>query len=241
MQPHRRTLKFPWLALVFAIAAAPALAEPPSSFTAAKRALYTKVYQDKGTTFYTGCPWQKRRVDLSACGLADSFGSKWSTRAKRTEAEHIIPASWLYRVNGRDRPCVSQAKAQGERIRDYCQEHDDTYRAAHNDLVNLVPAIGAVNGLRSNKPFADRPSGDGRRSFRGERSVTMTSRVVIPDATIRGDIARIADYMSRHYGVTYSARQRQLFAQWQQDDPISDEERYRCEQIRRVQGWCVFD
>ena len=30
---------------------------------------------------------------------------------------------------------------------------------AHNDLINLRPAVGAVNAARSNKPFAETLSG----------------------------------------------------------------------------------
>ena len=214
---------------------------PPSSFKAAKRALYTQVYPGHGRTLYTGCEWRKRLVDLESCGLQGAFSKKWRKRAKRIEAEHVIPASWFYRKNGHLRRCAIEAKTLGKSQRKYCRKHGPEYRRAHNDLVNLYPAVGAINGMRSAKPFAERPSGGHKRTFRGRRTITLTSRVAIPAPEIRGDIARVAFYMQRHYGVTYSRRLESLFHQWDREDPVSSEERSRCERIRKVQGRCVFD
>lgn len=214
---------------------------PPESFKAAKRALYTKVYPGHGRTLYTGCEWRKRRADLESCGLQGAFSKKWRKRARRIEAEHVIPASWMYRKNGHLRRCAIEAKAHGKSLRKYCRQHGPEYRQAHNDLVNLYPAVGAINGMRSAKPFAEHPSGGHKSTFRGNRTIAITSRVAIPDPEIRGDIARIAFYMQRHYGVTYSRRQEHLFHKWDREDPVSQDERVRCERIRKVQGRCVFD
>ena len=236
-----RWLLAPLLTLGLGAPAQAADFHPPASFKAAKRALYTRIYPGHGRTLYTGCDWRKKRVDLASCGLQDSFGRKWAKRARRIEAEHVIPASWLYRKNGHLRRCALEAKALGKSQRKYCRQHGSEYRQAHNDLVNLYPAVGAINGMRSAKPFAERPSGGHKRTFRGKRTITITSRVAIPDPEIRGDIARIAFYMQRHYGVTYSRRQEALFSKWDREDPVSQEERVRCERIRKVQGRCVFD
>ena len=154
---------------------------PPTSFKAAKRALYTKVYPGHGHTLYTGCEWRKKKVDLESCGLQDAFSKKWRKWAKRIEAEHVIPASWFYRKNGHLRQCAIMAKALGKGERKYCREHIIEYRQAHNDLVNLYPAVGAINGMRSAKPFAERPSGGRKHTFRGNRTIVITNRVAVPD------------------------------------------------------------
>lgn len=214
---------------------------PPSTFTAAKRALYAKVYGNEGVTFYAGCHWHKKKVDLESCGLKDAFPGKWRKRARRVEAEHVIPASWMYKKNGKWRACAIEAKRMGVSMRKHCQAVDSDYRAAHNDLVNLQPAVGAINGLRSNKPFSLNVRGQKKMTFNGRRKVTITSRVIMPPREIRGDIARVAFYMQRHYGIGYSRRQEELFWKWDKEDPVSAEEKARCERIRKIQGRCVFD
>jgi endonuclease I len=59
---------------------------------------------------------------------------------------------------------------------------------------------------------------------------------VIPDIKIRGDIARIALYMQRIYGATYSKRQTELFSKWNLDDPVSNEEVDLAQKINQLQN-----
>lgn len=213
-----------------------ALTAPYSLFSKAKKSMYSNVYGNEGQTFYTNCDWSKKKVNLESCNLQDSFPSRHLKRAKRTEAEHIIPASWMYKKNGKWRQCYLDAKAKGEKQRKYCQKNDIEYRNAHNDLMNLVPAVGQLNGMRSNKPFAEKVSGKKEQTFNGNgKKLVVTSRVVIPDISIRGDIARIAFYMNQTYGVTYSKRQRALFDKWDKEDPLSGEEMIRAEKIKKIQ------
>lgn len=224
-------------ALILGVAIpATSLSAPYSSFSKAKKAMYTKVYKNEGKTFYTNCDWSKKKVNLESCGLQDSFPKKYLKRAKRTEAEHIIPASWMYKKNGKWRQCYLDAKQKGVSQRKYCQEHDVDYRNAHNDLVNLVPAVGQLNGMRSNKPFAEKVSGKKEQTFNGDgKKLVLTSRVAIPDSSIRGDIARIAFYMSDRYGVNYSKRQKSLFVRWNLEDPVDSRETSRLLQINKIQ------
>lgn len=220
-----------------------AIADGFSSFTKAKKALYSKVYDGQGSTFYTGCDWSitrgnKKVVDLESCSLQDSFPKNKMKRAKRVEAEHVIPASHHYRRNGQWRTCAIKAKELGESKRKYCQRHDAEYKRMHNDLVNLRPAIGSINGDRSAKAFAEQPSGKNKITYRGNgKQITLTSRVAIPPKSIRGDIARIAFYMVDTYGLTLNKRQRTLYEKWNLQDPVSNEELSLNNRINRVQGW----
>lgn len=212
-------------------------AQIPTSFSKAKKKLYKSVYNNQGKTFYVGCHWQKKKVDLSTCNLENSFSSKEQKRAKRTEAEHIIPASWLYKKNGKYRDCYVEAKSQKTSARKYCQRNDTEYRNAHNDLVNLRPAVGAINGSRSNKPFAESVSGKKETTYIGNgKQLIISTRIVIPDHSIRGDIARVALYMKNTYGATYSKRQLSLFNKWNREDPISSDERVLAQKINLIQG-----
>lgn len=102
--------------------------------------------------------------------------------------------------------------------------------------MNLVPVVGQLNGMRSNKPFAENVSGKKEQTFNGNgKKLVLTSRVVIPDPSIRGDIARIALYMNQMYRITYSNRQRALFDKWDKDDPLSKDEKARVKKIMMLQ------
>lgn len=177
-------------------------------------------------------------MDLESCGLQNSFTKKERKRALRTEAEHVIPASWFYKQNNHYRKCYAEAKQLKTSPRKYCQKHDDNFRRANNDLINLRPAVGAINAARSNKPFAISLSGGKKeRTYNGNgKKIIITSRVVVPDKSIRGDIARIAFYMNQKYGVTYSKRQLTIFKNWTLEDPVSDTERNLNRRIEKIQG-----
>lgn len=176
-------------------------------------------------------------MDLSSCGLENAFPKKHMKRASRTEAEHIIPASWMLKKDKVERSCVAESKSHKDSPRKYCQKHDSEFRDAHNDLVNLRPAVGQINANRSNKPFAEQMSGAKPNTYNGNgKQFKVTSRVAVPDASIRGDIARVAFYMRDTYGVSYSKRQDKLFNTWHQQDPVDDDEVSLNKKILKVQG-----
>lgn len=205
------------------------------SFSTAKKKLYKAVYPNNGDTFYCGCDWSKKKVDLQTCGLQSYFPKNQRMRSLRTEAEHIIPASWLLKVKGKSRQCVLDAKEKGERPRKYCQKNDKNYKQAHSDLVNLVPAVGQINADRSNKPFLDTVKNKSK-SY-GKCNIEISSRGIVPPNDKKGDIARIAAHMSNKYGVTYAKRQQTLFDKWAELDPVSQEEIQRNNQIIKTQGY----
>ena len=205
------------------------------SFQKAKKNLYTKVYGNAGETIYCDCKWSNRKVDLNSCGLQSFFQKKHRKRALRTEAEHVIPASWMLKKDKAFRQCAIDAKMKNESARKYCQKHDLEYKRAHNDLTNLRPSVGQINAVRSNKPFVD--SIDRGRVTFGQRPVVMNTRGFLPEENDRGDIARIALYMSDTYGVIYSKRQQALFKKWDKLDPPTVAERALHKRIIDVQGF----
>lgn len=206
------------------------------SFNTAKNRMYKELYPNNGLTFYTNCDWSKKKVDLASCGLQNSFPKKQMNRASRTEAEHVIPASWMLKKHKAERACVEQSKSHKSNARTFCQSNDIDYRNAHNDLVNLRPIVGQINANRSNKPFAEVLSGDKQVTYRGGKEIKISSRTAVLDPSIRGDVARIAFYMRDAYKVEYSARQAELFDKWNRDDPVDAEEIALNEKIKRSQG-----
>lgn len=147
----KKVMLIPVLIMVSSIANANKIA----SFISAKNALYSKVFNNSGQTLYCECNWVDRKVDIGSCGLQSYFTKKQRKRSLRTEVDHIIPASWMLKVNNKKRQCAVDSKNVNDSAREYCQKHDLDYRDAHNDLVNLYPTVGQINADKSSKPFID--------------------------------------------------------------------------------------
>jgi deoxyribonuclease I len=89
-----------------------------------------------------GCKWtwagkSGGRIDAESCGLQ---ARKQETRAERIEWEHIVPA-WTF---GHQRQCWHSGG------REHGVSDDQVFQAMEVDLFNLYPAVGEVNGERSN-------------------------------------------------------------------------------------------
>ena len=150
-------------ALILAALAAPALAQSPATFPAAKR-LLAGIHQEIGhlRTVYCGCPYVRTTrsggdIDREACGLEARRNER---RSDRVEWEHVVPASWF----GWQRSCWKSGHElcgtkKGKKVkgRKCCLKPgvDPAFRAAHNDPHNLFPAGGEVNGDRSNHAYGN--------------------------------------------------------------------------------------
>ena len=199
-----------------------AQAEYPGSFDAAKREMW-KVYKDNRVDQYCGCPLGSRNApDLAACGYEPRKNAK---RAARTEAEHVVPAENL----GRQFACWREGG------RDHCNATDQKFRNAHNDLHNLMPVVGEVNGDRSNFRFDELSQGYGQYG-QCQFKVDFASRRAEPPQGLKGDIARIHFYMRDRHGLRLSGYQEKLLSAWSQMDPVSDWERIRDQRIAAIQG-----
>jgi deoxyribonuclease-1 len=190
------------------------------SFTTAKKRMY-KVHGENSVTLYCGCPYQSKTPELSECGLGEQSGLRW----ERTEAEHVVPASAI----GATRPCWEEGG------RSHCEKEDPVFKAAHADLHNLWPAVGGINGARSNKAMG-LLDGDDLAYGSCDFEVDEEGDRVEPRPEVRGDIARIYFYMEWMYAVPISAGQRRLLLHWHQTDPVDDWERKRDELIEGHQG-----
>ncbi len=210
------------------------LPDTAGSFGTAKNWLYDKVFHDIRRTFYCGCAYdENRRVDWKSCGYKIREDN---VRAARVEAEHVVPAYWI----GYTRPCwrtLVCSTNNGERFkgRDCCQDIDPVFRAAHNDLHNLRPAVGEINGDRSNYRFGMVQT-DAREYGDCVFKVDTELRRAEPPPQVRGDIARISFYMEKTYGVRLSRQQRQLFEVWHRQDPPDAWEKDYNRRIKAIQG-----
>lgn len=207
--------------------------ESGNSFRQAKKEL-TKMYADHRVTFYAGCRYGKRgHVNAPSCGYRPRKSMK---RGKKIEWEHVVPAwafghalqCWQHRV------CVTSG---GKRYkgRKCCGRSNAKFRAMESDMHNLVPAIGELNGDRSNFHFA-MISGEPRHYGRVDFEIDFKNRRAEPADAVRGDIARIYFYMEKIYGLEIADKQRRLFNLWGQADPVDAWERERNQRIAAVQG-----
>ena len=175
------------------------------------------------------------KPDLSSCGYIPKKDKK---RANRIEWEHVVPAHTFGKSfpewrNGHPN-CVSKngKKFKGRKC---AEKMNEEYRRMQADMFNLYPAIGEVNGRRSNYSMAI-IKGE-KREF-GECDVEIKSRKIEPRGEIRGEIARTYLYMDSAYpgrGII-SKNQRKLFNAWNKSDPEDEWECERAKRIEKIQG-----
>lgn len=230
LQTIRRVL--PGLVLLLAI---PAIAEdfPHTirNFSQAKR-LAAEVYVDHKQTFYCGCEYnEKKRVDTALCGYVPRKNKR---RGQRIEWEHVVPAHALghTRQCWREPICLTKS-GKAYKGRRCCERVDPEFRAMVSDLNNLVPAVGELNGDRSNYSFS-MLEGEEREYGACDFEVDFKLRKVEPVPSVRGDIARTYFYMHETYGLPISDKQRRLFDVWDKSDPVSEWEQERKARIEAI-------
>ncbi len=205
-----------------------------TSFSKSKK-LLLKVYQDNPYTLYCGCSFKGKKPDLSSCGYIPKKDKK---RANRIEWEHVVPAhafgqSFSEWRKGHPK-CVSKngKKYKGRKC---AQKLSEEYRRMQADMFNLYPAVGEVNGRRSNYSMGI-IKGE-KREF-GKCDVEIKSRKVEPREEIRGEIARTYMYMDSVYpgrGII-SKKNWKLFELWHKSDPVDEWECERAKMIEKIQG-----
>jgi deoxyribonuclease-1 len=204
------------------------------SFSKAKKMLEKSVYFDHRETIYCAASFDSKKKITPSDGF---HTSKYVKRAKKLEWEHVVPAENFGRtfVEWREgnQACVnSKGKAfKGRR----CAEKVNTeYRHMQADMFNLYPAIGAVNGLRSNYNFTML---SGEESDFGSCEMKIENRKAEPPEAARGRIARTYLYMEHTYPrYKMSKQQRQLMNAWDNMYPVSQWECQRAKKITSLQG-----
>lgn len=199
--------------------------KPPQSFSQAKK-VAARLYEDNPFTFYCGCPQyqqgKKLIPDLNACGYQVR---KQERRASRVEWEHVVPA-WNF---GHQLQCWQQGGRKN------CSKKSQQFRTMEADLHNLVPAVGEINGDRSNYRFsllAQTQGQYGQCAFK----VDFKARKAEPPPATRGMIARIYLYMADEYKMRLSRQDRKLYEAWDRTWPVSSWEEERDKRIGQITG-----
>jgi len=206
------------------------------SFSKSKKLLLKKVYYDNQTTFYCENPYEIKRVKGKEKTLIIQDEQYYTprnkyyksgeinTRAQRVEWEHVMPAHNF----GKHLPCWRDGGRKA------CRK-DKTFKIMEADMHNLVPAIGEVNGDRSNYRYgANKPNAKQYENCQFE--VDFKAKRVFVKEDIKGDIARTYFYMSDRYNVKLSKQERKMMEAWDKEDPISKWERIKNKRIEKIQG-----
>lgn len=203
------------------------------SYSTAKKRRYSKI--EDSHTFYCDCTTDldERKFDKTSCGYVPNNDN---IRAKRLEAEHILPAFWIANFHTGESCWEAHESCGG--ARDCCLENDERFKKAHNDLVNLIPTIGELNGDRSNFIYdlIDGEDEEDEDYGQCDFEVSTTEKVAEPKDDIRGDIARVYFYMRNTYELAYPDNLAERLNHWNDVDPISDEEKERNQRIQDTQG-----
>jgi deoxyribonuclease-1 len=194
-----------------------------------------EVYRGHQTTFYCGSQYTQGKVVIHTNGYVPKKNSK---RAHRLEWEHVVPAHAFgqsFKEWREGHPDCIDSKGKAFKGRNCARKVVIKFRYMESDMYNLVPAIGEINGLRSNYSFAIIPGEN--RDF-GTCDMEIQGRKVEPPPAVRGNIARIYWYMDSAYpghGVI-SRKNRKLYKAWDEEDPVDDWECKRAKRIKGIQG-----
>jgi len=214
------------------------------SFSKAKKTLLKKVYYDHHETFYCQVPFDIKRAKGKEKAVVDPVQDgfhyrKNKKRASRIEWEHVMPAENFGKPlacwrNG-DAMCVN-SKGKSYKGRRCCTKVSAKYRLMQADMMNLVPAIGEVNGDRSNYRYADT-----NRSIKGQYgncpiTTNFKERKTYPADYTKGFIARDYLYMSQKYGIKLSKQQLKMMQIWDLKYPVTAWELERKKRIEALQG-----
>ena len=204
---------------------------PPKSFSAAKKRLiqlYHNEYAER--SFYCNCSYAEQKLNGKKKLLVNHQSCAYTprknpTRAARIEWEHVVSA-WEF---GHQLQCWQTGGRKS------CRK-DPVFKAMEADVFNLVPAIGEVNGDRSNFGFG-MISGEARAYGACDIEIAFKKRRAEPRPDIRGDIARSYFYMEKQYGLKISKKNRQLYNAWAKQDPVSEQELRIARAKAKLMGW----
>jgi deoxyribonuclease-1 len=208
------------------------------SFNRSKQLLHSAVYKDAASRqdIYCGCKYdEKKDVDFNSCGYKPE---KDNERAHRIEWEHAVPAEAFgqsFKEWREGHPDCVDNRGKSFKGRKCAEKVNLEYRKMQADMYNLYPAVGEVNGLRSNYSMSMIP---GNQYRFGECKTKIEDRKIEPRPAVRGEIARTYFYMERAYpghGII-SGKNEKLFQAWDKADPVDEWECERASRIARIQG-----
>ncbi|RLA84428.1 MAG: hypothetical protein DRG78_01520 [Epsilonproteobacteria bacterium] len=223
-----------------------------SSFSKAKKILKNKVYTTDNLKvgIYSNCTYESKQiktkkgktkyklvVNKQSCNYTPRKPK--NKRSNYIEWEHIVPAHAFGHAltcwnKGNDK-CYSKKKKKHYKGRKCCNKVNKQFKLMQADMYNLAPAIGELNGDRSNYSFT-MLSGEPRKYGAVDFEVDTKARKVEPPEFARGKIARTYMYFKKTYGLSISEKQIKLYRVWDKQYPITSNEEVIYKRIKKLQG-----
>ncbi len=177
-------------------------------------------------------------------------GKEWTSYGSSMNREHVWPAANSSGLYTHDEGTAT--------------ELTESYRGAGADMYHVMPCDSAVNSARANYRFSEIAKDDYGKALTdgGKYKLQMNKNgnKCEPDDAFKGDIARLAVYLYVHYNrmgkknndyvcaqgktLNFSGiitpvgdeSEFELLARWNRIDPPDDMEKYRNDQVEKVQG-----
>ncbi|STX81644.1 putative endonuclease-1 [Legionella busanensis] len=209
------------------------LAQPPKTFSEAKKQARI-VFAFQRETLYCKCKFDARlQVDLASCNMQSAAKIK---RAYHVEYEHMMPAENFgnHFQCWRETICI---KKNGKRYkgRKCCERSDKQFRQAEAELYNLWPAVGLVNGARSNYRYSMLENHT--LFYSCPITIDKKLRRVEPADFAKGIVARANLFMAYKYDITLSEAQRTLFMVWDKQFPPTAQEKWWAQAVTKIEGY----
>ncbi|RHW77583.1 endonuclease [Colwellia sp. RSH04] len=246
------------LFVLSALLSATALADYPTSFSNAKSKAEKAVYFDKHTTFYCGCDYvfddtkdkdgdgntHETMIYPENCGYKPrnpiTKKGKPNARVSRIEWEHIVPAhvigghldEWK---NKRNYPECKKSNGKFMSGRDCAYKLNQAFKKGHDDMNNLTPAVGELNGDRSNFAFAV-VQGEQRSYGQCDFEIDFDKDVAEPPDNVKGNIARTYFHMIKEHNAQIPDTELTMYLYWDKLDPVDEWECLRNKRIETEQG-----
>lgn len=192
----------------------------PNNFVKSKRYLKRLARQQGfGYTIYDNCKItfhgkhnMSLKPDLNTCNYRiRNFKNKF--RANRTEAEHIVPISWI----GHQLQCWKHGGRKN------CEKTSVAFNHAEANLVNLQWSVGEVNGDRSDYRYADKLTSGFDYGSKGRIVINKKERRFQPPAEFHGWFGRVHLYMQKMYNFKMSKSYQAMMVAWSKE-PASKRE-----------------
>jgi len=204
------------------------------SFYQSKGTLESQVYYDGGSTLYCAAEFDREKNITLPEGFVST---KYLDRKEELEWEHVVPVENFGRAFEEWRegsPLCMDKEGESFKGRRCAEKINKEFRYMQSDMHNLYPAIGAVNGVRSNYNFQMLPNVS--PSF-GSCEMKIYNRKVEPPTQSRGQIARVYKYMQNTYPrFQMSKQQEKLMNAWDLTYEVDQWECTRAKRIGEIQG-----
>ncbi|HIC43262.1 MAG TPA: hypothetical protein EYO73_02915 [Sulfurimonas sp.] len=210
----------------------------PKNFDKAKEMSIRLYHTNHLLTFYTNTELEatvrirskmfpKKSTLSLRLDLVDNpyYGTKYKKRGETVEWEHITPASWFKSANQEifnawelgNEQCVTR-KGNVYKGRKCAQKVSKLFNLMEADMYNLVPVIGALNAMRSDKEFGII---EGEKREFGNIDIEINKSTIEVSENKRGDVARVLLYMNDTYGVQFPNHSEtlQMLYSWNFNDP----------------------